>query len=741
MKAKSDKKHLIISEFGYQRRVSTQKDLVKNLEISFKDLGLTKNDILVISSNDLDNKTNLILSKKDKEDINEIKEDYYLFSIYNRYEIYKQEFDNKLKQQIENNSYINTKELLGDRLSINLKNGSIINGNGINNIKIQKEISYVQDVYTNFKSISINIDSNFDLTHSLLNKNISNINKSLILLYNYYKKRIKTIQMNFDNLKINLEEINKRIISTEEKIKNFKVIKLGINNKEELELFNLIINENKIKQMREKINKNINLLKEKIKNKGKEFEEKINNFNDDNGNIENKIRDVIDEKKLEEIKKEIKKIKDKYNALKHNYDKSKFYDEIRKIMEKSQNISNKNDDNNLDINYRIDKLDEYKKEDELNMIIVKIKNIKNESENILDKIKSFITETIIKKFFRLSSDVFLALDPFESHNKKFISYKNLLENIDKDNYDLLFSLDEALRFRFYFNEYERRINFLKDLKRIIHKIKKSLLKENEIRQKFNEELKNYFNGKVNDNVFGLSNNIISFFEWDDIKGNFDIYGDKNYTNIELKEDELISFNSNNKYLSKKSKEKIDYLEDIFSKNYYQQEMIYNLNNKISEYKSEINKLNTVIENKNNEFKQLKYNMEQINNIFNNINKNCQKKNNDTNINTEENSGIKKENKIFNPLYDEINDDEEINEEESFAIKDNNDSVSSNEEIKNKNNDNDKENNENIFLTLEQTFIIKKTIFNYFTNLLSIKNEEYNKLFSLYNSLKMSLEDK
>ena len=743
MKAKIDKKHLIIGEFGYQRRISTQKDLIKNLEVSFKDLGLTKNDILVISSNDLDNKTNLILSpnKKDKEDINEIKEDYYLFSIYNRYEIYKQEFENKLKQQIENNSFINTKELLGDRLSINLKNGYLVNGNGINNIKIQKEISYVQDVYTNFKSISINIDSNFDLTHSLINKNISNINKSLILLYNYYKKRIKTIQMNFDNLKINLEEINKRVISTEEKIKNFKVIKLGINNKEELELFNLIINENKIRQMREKINKNINLLKEKIKNKGKEFEEKINKFNNDNTNIENKIKEVIDEKKLEEIKKEIKKIKDKYNALKHNYDKNKFYEEVKKIIEKSDNISDKNNDNNLDINYRIDKLDEYKKEDELNKIIINIKNIKNESENILDKIKSFITETIIKKFFRLSSEIFLALDPFESHNKKFINYKNLLESIDKDNSDLLFSLDEALRFRFYFNEYERRINFLKDLKKIIHKIKKTLTKENEIRQKFNEELKIYFNGKVNDNVFGLSNNIISFFEWDDIKGNFDIYGDKNYINIELKEDELNSFNSNNKYLSKKSKEKIDSLEDIFSKNYYQQEMIYNLNNKILEYKSEINQLNTIIENKNNEFKQLKYNMEQINNIFNNINKNCQKRNNDININTEENSGIKKENKIFNPLYDEINDDEEINEEESFAIKDNNDSLSSNEEQKNKNSVNNKENNENIFLTLEQTFIIKKTFFNYFTNLLSIKNEEYNKLFSLYNSLKMSLEDK
>ena len=62
MKAKTDKKHLIIGEFGHQRRISTQKDLIKNLEVSFKDLGLTKNDILVISSNDLDNKTNLILS-------------------------------------------------------------------------------------------------------------------------------------------------------------------------------------------------------------------------------------------------------------------------------------------------------------------------------------------------------------------------------------------------------------------------------------------------------------------------------------------------------------------------------------------------------------------------------------------------------------------------------------------------------------------------------------------------------
>ena len=136
---------------------------------------------------------------------------------------------------------------------------------------------------------------------------------------------------------------------------------------------------------------------------------------------------------------------------------------------------------------------------------------------------------------------------------------------------------------------------------------------------------------------------------------------------------------------------------------------------------------------------MKYNIDQINNLFNNKNKKIKNENKDSNINIYENNSIKKENKIFNPLYDEMTDDNEINEEESFAIKDNNnDSNSSVEDISNQNNIN---NENNIYLSLSQTFIIKKTFFNYFTNLLSIKNEEYNRLFSLYNSLKMSLEDK
>ena len=742
MKVKTEKKYLIISEFGQQRRISSQKDLIKNLDISFKDLGLTKNDIILISSNDLDNKTDIILSqnKKDNGNLNEIKEDYYLFSVNNRYEIYKQEFDNRIKAQLENNSFISTKELLGDRLSVNFKNDSYINGNNQqnnNNVQIQREISHVQELYTNFKSICINIDSNFDLIHSLMNKNISNINKSISILYNYYNNRIKAIKTNFGTLKENFQVVNTKVVSTENKIKNFTIIKIGINNKEELALFKLLINEKKMKQIRDKIDKNINMLKEKIKNKSKSFEEIIKKQN--NNNIENKMKDIIDEKKLEEIKNEFQKVKEKYNIFKTNNNKNKFNSEIKKIIEKNyENINEKNSEISFDIKHRIDRLDDYKKEDELNIIINDIKNIKNYSENLLNKIKIFISDSIIKKFFRFSTDIYSDLDNFESYNNNFISYKNLLETIDKDNFDLFFSLDEALRFRFYSNEYERRINYLKDLKKIIYKLKKSLLKENEIRQKFNDELKKYFSEKVENNMFGTSNSIISFFEWDEIKGSFDIYGDKYYTTIEIEEDELNYFISNNKFNPKISSKSIDFTDDIFSHNYFQHEMIYHLNNKILEYKSEINQLTQKIENKNNEFKQLKYNIDQINNLFNDINKKIQNKIKNNIITTDENSGIKKENKIFNPLYDESNDD--INEEESFAIKDNNYSMSSNEDIKNANNINNNENNDT-YLTLEQTFIIKKTFFNYFTNLLSMKNEEYNKLFALYNSLKMSLEDK
>ena len=768
MKSKNDKQYLIIGEIGQQKKISSNKDLSQKLESSLKDLGLTKNDIILISSNNLkniiqqisNNKERNISNYKDKyNDIfnNNLNEDYYLFSKTNRYEIYKQHFETFFKSKVEQNTFLSSKDIFGGgivplgRADDIFLSGNKFNLNSNNKIEMEKIISHIKEVYSNFKTISININSNFVFANSLINENIGNIYKSLSILYNYYKSQIQNIRINHETLKTCFEEVNSRVLSIEKKINNFFTIKMNLNNKKEIELFELLINENKIKQIKEKINNQLNYLKEKIKNKSQKFEDMVNNNLDDINNIGNKFKNVIDEKNLNDIKNKIKIIESNFNEINKKYNRYKFEDEIKQIQEKNTqiNINNSNftfsNSNNFNNNMNND--NNYKGMEDMNNLINTIKSINNNSIEILSDIKTFIKDSIIKKFFRFSSDIFITLDSFESYNKKFKSYINLLENIDKDNFDLLFSLDEALKFRFYCNEYERRINFLKDLKKTILKLKKSLIKENEIRQKFNDELKEYFNGKLNDKKFGIHNNIISFFDWEDIKGNFDVYGDKYYNNIEINEDELSIDNSmkneNIKMFLKISEGEINNNDNIYLEYYSQQEMIYHLNNKIMEYKSKIIQLEKDIENKNEEFKELKYDIDQINNLLNNLYKNkindeinSHEENIIHNKNNDSGNNIKKENKIFNPLYDELIEDD------SFTIHNNKNSNSSNENMqKNKTNRNNNDNFDNIFLSLEQNYIIKKSFFNYFTNLLSIKNEEFNKLSSLYNSLQMSIEDK
>ena len=121
---------------------------------------------------------------------------------------------------------------------------------------------------------------------------------------------------------------------------------------------------------------------------------------------------------------------------------------------------------------------------------------------------------------------------------------------------------------------------------------------------------------------GIQNNIITFFDWDDVKGNFDVYGDKYYNNIEIEEDDVKMKIKNNKKDWKisliLSEGEIINKEDMDLDFYSQQEMISRLNSKLMEYKSKISNLEKDIEIKNDEFKELKFNIEQINNFLNSL---------------------------------------------------------------------------------------------------------------------------
>ena len=728
MRNTNEKHYLIISEIGQQKNITSQKELTQQIEILFKDLGLTKNDIILLSSN-CRNTTNIIQSKEDEKNnsnieknkynyykeklYDNIKENYYLFSLTNRYEIFKQYFEIKFKSQIERNTFISSKDLFTGGIDFKLieKNlnysGQFINTP--NNLILQKIIIHIKEIYTNYKSISLNYNSNICLTQSLLDNNINNIYNSLTILYRYYSSQIQSIKINFESLKTVLEEVSSRVESLEEKYKKIIIIKMGLSSKKETELFDLIINEKKIKQIKEKINNQLNFIKEKIANKSKKYEQMLNEIN--LNEIENRLKEIIDEKKLKEIKDNLNSIQNNFFELNKKYNKSKIEKDIGEIY---QNVIDKNDLTFL-------------KEEEFNILITKIKELKNNSEDILIKTKNFITESVAKKYFRFSSDIFISLNSIELFNKKFKSYINILETIDKENSDLLFIVNETLEFKFYYNEYERRINFIKDIKKTIIKLKNALKKENELRHRFNEELIDRFNSNINDKKLNQNNYLIEFFEWEDIKGNFDIYGDKYFNNVEL----------DNDFYSNKNNIQILYEDN------YQNENIFNLNEKIKEYKSENKKLKEKIEIKNKEFISQSNIFNNINNIFNDIMKNKSNDNPFININSNisssnnknKKSNLKESNKIFNPLYDELN------EEDSFAnynnCINNINTFSSNDEVKESNSNKNKD----IFLSLEQTFLIKKCFFNYFSNLISIKNEQFNKLLSEFNRMQMSLEDK
>ena len=244
MRKKNDKQYLIIGEIGNQKTISSNKDLTHKLESSLKDLGLTKNDIIVISSNNLLNISNILQQSNNKNSINNkeknisnykekyndvlnnnLNEDFYLFSKTNRYEIYKQNFESFFKSKIEQNSYMPSKFLFGGGIGYGGGGGDdiFLSGNKINNsnnnIQAQKLISHIKDVYTNFKSISLIINSNISLSNKLINENIGNIYKSLTILNNYYKSQIKDIRINNETLKTNFEEVNNRVLSIEKKNK------------------------------------------------------------------------------------------------------------------------------------------------------------------------------------------------------------------------------------------------------------------------------------------------------------------------------------------------------------------------------------------------------------------------------------------------------------------------------------------------------------------------------------------
>ena len=502
---------VIFSEIGEKINISfnNSNNILNEIDSVFKKIGVTKFDVQLLDINKLNlfeytDRINSLLNNKNI---------IYVYSINERFEIFKQFFLNIYKEK-----------------SNNLISSSFM---------FEEEISEENNL---FYRVDSSINYNLEMINNLINNNIFNISNSIKYLLNYLNNKIKETENIYNNFEIKFNFISSQIISLQSKYYCLNLFKLSLKTSEEKIIFDNLFNERKIKCLKEKIIKNFGSIKEKmfrIQHNYNEIKKII-----EEKNLQN-FEDIINNKNIEEMKKEYIELNNKN----------------KEIKEKNNKLL----------------------EDEFSFI-------SNQSKKLFKKIKEFIIQNITKEYFSYSSQIFSIINSLKRMDSKLLSYIDVLEKIDKNINILFLDIQEEDNYKIYFHEYKRRINFLQNLKFEIEKIKKEIKNENALRNKFIEELS--FENKNNDYIH-YNNDIKNFFEWPDIKINIDIFGDNYYQNISVK-------NHENDNLQTKLNERIFELNHINLNSQKEilklkEELTLNKNN-LLELKKDIIKINENFEN-------------------------------------------------------------------------------------------------------------------------------------------------
>ena len=484
--------YFIFSEIGEKVKIPYNDNnniLFSDIELIFKKIGITKYDIELLDIN----KQDLFEYTDEINPILNNKKIIYIYSINEKYEIYKNYFLNIFKNKSLNSSLLSFEEEISDEKNLD------------------DLYCLINKTFNLFHKVNNSISDNLQMIDNLLKNNIINISNSIQYLLDFLKKQISDTGNHYNNLETSFSSISFQIISLEEKYQKINAFKLSLNTDEEKTIFEKLFNERKIKTINEKIMKNYSFIKEKITKNQHNYDEVKKII--ENNNFQ-KFEYIIDNTIIEEIKNEYFQLNDRLKGLEN----IQFLDDLKKI----ENENNKNEIKN-----------KYSKIISDNTIYF----LYNQSGKLFDKLKQYIIEKIIKEFFSYSSQIFSIINSLKKLKTKFLSHSNMLINLQKD-INLLFSeMQEEINYKIYFNEYIRRINFLQNLKYEIENIKKEIKNENTLRNKFMEEL--FLENKSNENID--NNNIKNFFEWPDIKINIDIFADIYYQNAIIKEEQNNDF--------------------------------------------------------------------------------------------------------------------------------------------------------------------------------------------------------
>ena len=464
----------IFSEIGEKVKIPYNDNnniLFSDIELIFKKIGITKYDIELLDIN----KQDLFEYTDEINPILNNKKIIYIYSINEKYEIYKNYFLNIFKDKNLNHPLLSFEQEISDEKNLD------------------DLYCLINKTFNLFHNVNNSISDNLQMIDNLLKNNLINISNSIKYLLDFLKKQINDTETDYNNLEKYFNSISFQIISLQEKYQNINSFKLSLSTDEEKTIFEKLFNERKIKTINEKIIKNYSFVKEKITKNQHNYDEVKKII--ENNNFQ-KLENIINKTIIEKIKNEYFKLNDIFKEI----GDIQFLDDLKKI----ENENNKNEIK-----------DKYNKIISNNIIPF----LYNQSRKLFDKLKQYIIEKIVKEFFSYSSQIFGIINSLKKLKTKFLSHSNMLINLEKEINILFSDMQEEVNYKTYFNEYIRRINFLQNLKYEIENIKKEIKNENTLRNKFMEEL--FLENKSNEYI--NNNNIKQFFFFFLIKINIYIF--------------------------------------------------------------------------------------------------------------------------------------------------------------------------------------------------------------------------
>ena len=377
----------IFSEIGEKVKIPYNDNnniLFSDIELIFKKIGITKYDIelLDINKQDLFEYTNGINSNFTNKNI------IYIYSINEKYEIYKNYFLNIFKDKNLNHPLLSFEQEISDEKNLD------------------DLYCLINKTFNLFHNVNNSISDNLQMIDNLLKNNLINISNSIKYLLDFLKKQINDTETDYNNLEKYFNSISFQIISLQEKYQNINSFKLSLSTDEEKTIFEKLFNERKIKTINEKIIKNYSFVKEKITKNQHNYDE-IKKIIEENSF--QKFENIIDKTIIEKIKNEYFKLNDIFKEI----GDIQFLDDLKKI----ENENNKNEIK-----------DKYNKIISNNIIPF----LYNQSRKLFDKLKQYIIEKIVKEFFSYSSQIFGIINSLKKLKTKFLSHSNMLINLEKE---------------------------------------------------------------------------------------------------------------------------------------------------------------------------------------------------------------------------------------------------------------------------------------------------------------------